>query len=187
MPAPVKITKEIILRASMDTLREYGNEGLNARNIASVLGCSTQPIYSTFKNMEELKLELLNKVKIVQKEKISSYLGATQSDYKAYGMGFVKFAKEERELFKFLYMQEKNPKFAGEQDVVYDEVVSVMQKEYQMSKETATAFHQNMSIFTYGLAVMQSLGRNIADEDVSFLLTEEFRALYSIYCNKDIK
>ena len=182
MPAQSKITKEIILEGAVETLRLYGNSGLSVRNIAKVLGCSTQPIYSVFANMDELKRELFFKASLLQEEIVASYMGKTlPTNYKAYGMGFVRFAKEEKELFKFLYMQEPSDLFSQSQDINYEAILKEIQNNYHFSREDAAAFHTEMSIFTYGLAVLQSIGRNMTDEEVSQELEKEFKALYAIY------
>ena len=100
----LNVTKEMILNAAVETLRK--GIGLNARSIAKILGCSTQPIYSVFKNMDEIKIGLRDVAVQIQKEKVNLYLNKEGvMPYKAYGLGFVRFAKDEKELFKFLYMQ----------------------------------------------------------------------------------
>lgn len=45
MPAIKKISKEAIIDAAVDVLREGGAAAINARSVAKKLGCSTQPIY----------------------------------------------------------------------------------------------------------------------------------------------
>ena len=47
----VRITKERILKAAAEVVRKEGAEALNARRIAAEIGCSTQPVYSQFRNM----------------------------------------------------------------------------------------------------------------------------------------
>lgn len=180
MAKQAKITRERILQGAVETLRQ--NLGLNARNIAKVLNCSTQPIYSVFENMESMKKALQEEAARIQKEKVSLYLGKKDiPEYKAYGMGFVRFAKDEKELFKFMYMQQPNELFAGEQDALYDEIIVQMQKLYGFSKKDAENFHMDMSVYSYGLAVLQSLRGNISDKEVSERLTTEFMALCSAY------
>ena len=51
MPAPKKVTREDILEGALNTLRESGFASVNARSVAKNLGCSTQPIYLSYKNM----------------------------------------------------------------------------------------------------------------------------------------
>lgn len=55
MPPKSDITKEQIIQAAFAIVQEQGLEMLSARNIAQKLNCSTQPIYSLYGNMEEIK------------------------------------------------------------------------------------------------------------------------------------
>ena len=57
MPAAKKVSKEKIVEAAVDVLRDGGFSAINARSVAKKLGCSTQPIYFSFKNMDELKAD----------------------------------------------------------------------------------------------------------------------------------
>ena len=52
--AKLKITREAILKGAAEVVRKEGEQGLNARRIAKELRCSTQPVYSQFRNMEDL-------------------------------------------------------------------------------------------------------------------------------------
>ena len=52
MPPKVKITKKEIIGAGVELIRKEGAGAINARNIASALGCSTQPIFSNFSTMD---------------------------------------------------------------------------------------------------------------------------------------
>ena len=61
MPPKVKVTKEDIIRAAVDLVREYGAQSINARTLATVLSCSTQPIFSNFETMDELRLAVVKK------------------------------------------------------------------------------------------------------------------------------
>ena len=51
MPPKVKITKEDIIKTSLELIKKYGVESVNARAIAKELNCSTQPIFSNFSSM----------------------------------------------------------------------------------------------------------------------------------------
>ncbi|MPM51699.1 hypothetical protein SDC9_98450 [bioreactor metagenome] len=55
MPPKQKITKQMVLEAGYDIAKRNGMENVNSRNIAKVLSCSTQPIFSCFSTMEDLK------------------------------------------------------------------------------------------------------------------------------------
>ena len=59
MPAKKQITKDAIIKAAIDIVREHGIDAVNVRSLAKKLKCSTQPIYLSFKGMDELKQELI--------------------------------------------------------------------------------------------------------------------------------
>jgi AcrR family transcriptional regulator len=59
MPPRVKITKEKILETALELVRQKGCDAVNARAIAAMLGCSTQPVFSNFSTMEELEKGML--------------------------------------------------------------------------------------------------------------------------------
>ena len=50
-----RITKEMILEVAFKLARERGYEQVVVKNIAAEMGCSVQPIYSYFSNMDALK------------------------------------------------------------------------------------------------------------------------------------
>ena len=102
MPAIKKISKEAIIDAAVDVLREGGAAAINARSVAKELGCSTQPIYLSFQNMDDLKAAMTQRAVALHTQHVRSSNSDTQ--YSCYGMGFVKFAAEERHLFRWLYL-----------------------------------------------------------------------------------
>ena len=102
MPAIKKISKEAIIDAAVDVLREGGAAAINARSVAKKLGCSTQPIYLSFQNMDDLKAAMTQRAIALHTRHVRNSNSDTQ--YSCYGMGFVKFAAEERHLFRWLYL-----------------------------------------------------------------------------------
>ena len=52
MPAVRKVSKDQIIDAALEVLRDDGFSAINARSVDKKLGCSTQPIYFSFKNMD---------------------------------------------------------------------------------------------------------------------------------------
>ena len=61
MPPKTKVSKEEILSTAVNLVRNDGENALNARNIARSLGCSTQPRFSNFINMDELRAAVKEK------------------------------------------------------------------------------------------------------------------------------
>ena len=57
MPPPCKFTKEEIIQASLNLVRESGVGAITARTLGARLGASSKPIFSIFENMEEVVTE----------------------------------------------------------------------------------------------------------------------------------
>ena len=103
MPAKKKIEKEMLVQKALELLRAEGFSAINARRLAKELNCSTQPVYYTFGTMEGLKNELKIEATKIHSRYVRQYLDQGEYvDYSAYGLGFVRFATEEKELFRFL-------------------------------------------------------------------------------------
>ena len=95
MPAVRRISRDAIVDAAVEVLREGGFSAVNARSVAKKLGCSTQPIYSSFQNMDELKAALRARAIALHTQRVQDSLRAHEGNdtrYSSYGMGFVKFA-----------------------------------------------------------------------------------------------
>ena len=184
MPAVRKVSREQILDAAVDVLRTDGFPAVNARSVAKRLGCSTQPIYVCFKNMQELKSALTQRA-IEQhtqrvRESLRSHEG-NDSRYSSYGMGFVKFAAEEKQLFRWLYLDgEQSEPYRS--DVMMTEVIAVIQEEFGYDADIAQRFHQDMLYFTYGLAILANTDHlHLSETELREAFRREFRALISLY------
>ena len=184
MPAVKKVSKDEIIDAAIDVLRDDGFSAINARSVAKKLGCSTQPIYFSFKNMEELKSALTERAIGLHAQHVRDSLKAhagNDSRYSSYGMGFVKFAAEEKQLFRWLYLEGKQ---LGpyQNDVLLPEVISVIMDEFGYSEDTACRFHQDMIYFSYGLAILANTDHlHLTDAELREAFRREFRALIGIY------
>ncbi len=58
MPAKKQITKEKILNTAVKIVCQSGIDALNTRTLACACKCSTQPIYLSFKGINELLAEV---------------------------------------------------------------------------------------------------------------------------------
>ena len=102
MASEKRITRESILQAATQTIQSGGAESLTVRNIAKTLGCSTQPLYYEFENIQHLKDALHDYIR-------ENFLKFHNDSYKAFGQSFLSFATKEKELFRFLYLQHRQP------------------------------------------------------------------------------
>ncbi len=178
MPKQAKVGREDILNAAAEIIRREGEKKVNARSIARELGCSTQPVYSLFRNMEELKHALGEEAKRRYRAHIDGYLAkGGPSRYQSYGMGFVRFARDEKGLFRFLFLGGHT-----NGDPFFEDIVREMVTLYRMPEETARNLHADMSVFSFGLAVLVNGNSDaLTEEDISDAFAREFFALYGLY------
>lgn len=97
MAAVKKTTREKIISAAYSLVRKRGMAALNARAVASALGCSTRPIYLSFGGMDELKSAVAERITATYRSYLKCEVDrGIYPDYKAYGMGYIRFAREEK-------------------------------------------------------------------------------------------
>lgn len=155
MPPKVKIEKQNIISAAVEVIRENGVSALNARIIADRAGCSTQPIFSRFSSMEELKSEALTAVKQLYFDFIEKEMNRGKyPPYKASGMAYIRFAREEKELFKFLFMRDRSNETIKDERKEISDIIKIICDNTGFDEETAYAFHIEMWIFVHGIASM---------------------------------
>ena len=147
MPRTKQIEKQDILRAAAEVIRQKGESALTVRSIAGVLGCSTQPLYYEFANIEQLRAELLPYVR-------QQYLQFRCSNYKEFGRHFLNFARQEKELFRFVYLRRRAPGETLLDDINYDETIRLLSQNLEMDPETARRMHHQMQYRCYGMGVM---------------------------------
>lgn len=184
MPAVKKVSREEIVDAAVEVLRDGGFSSVNARSVARKLGCSTQPIYASFRGMEELKAALAERAIELHtcrvRESLRAHAG-NDSRYSSYGMGFVKFAAEEKQLFRWLYLEDGQTG-PYQNDVLLAEVIGVIEEEFGYSEEVARCFHRDMIYFSYGLAILANTGHlHLTEPELRETFRREFRALIAYY------
>ena len=186
MPPKVKITKADIIETALQILRKGGDSTINARGIAKSLCCSTQPVFSNFATMEEL-------YKAVNESAFELYLSFLKREmesekypkYKAFGMAYIRFAREESELFKFLFMcDRKNKEFVPTTD--FDESVEMIMKANNISKERATLMHFEMWSCVHGIGTMIATSfLDLEDEFISNMLTDVYQGIRARHISEE--
>ncbi len=102
MPPKTKITEEMIVDAAFAIIREKGYEQLNARSIAAFLNCSTQPVLYQFRTVDEIRQAAFRKADALHSEYIIPK-GKDEEAMLTMGLNYVRFAHEEKNLFRFLF------------------------------------------------------------------------------------
>lgn len=187
MPAKKIITKQILIDGAIEIIRRDGGSALNMRNLAKQCNCSTQPIYLSFKGIDELKCEVRKRVAELFDKFIANELASGKyPPYKAIGMGYVRFAKQESELFKYVFMCDRKNEYRWETGS-FNKSTDILMKEFGLNREDATTFHTEMWIFVHGIATMIATGyQNWSGETVSQMLTDVWSAVISKFKRREI-
>lgn len=167
MPKNTTITKEIILENAFELVRKEGFSALTARNIAKKIGCSTQPIYWTYKNMDDLKDEICQKALNLLKTSISEYK-KTGNPFLDLGLGYVAVAHNEPALFKAFYMDNIMQVKMTDIFIENQDIIQTMQnsEEYQkMSEKGIKNIVAKSWMLAHGVASLVATGMFVYDEE----------------------
>ena len=183
MPPKVKITKDEIINAALEIVRINGEQTINARSIAATLNCSTQPVFSNFSSMESLRLAVAQRADLLCREYIRREVESGEyPPYKASGLAYIRFAKEERELFKLLYMCDRFGEPLPEGNQLHNDMEMIVQKNTGMDEQSSKLFHLEMWAFVHGIATMFATGFLDLDwELVSHMLSDAYLGLRKQY------
>ena len=194
MGASLKITKDKILDSAFDIVRKEGIEVVSNRKIAENLNTSIRPIYYQFKNSNELNNELYRKMKRYFYRFVLNNINDEMPKYKQVGINYIKFAKEENNIFKALFMTD-NPVILEDKSfsITKDypelkEIESYIKISTKLSDKEVKTFHVKMWLFTHGIAtLLASKTLFLSDEQIKSLFSQEFQALMLLEENPNNK
>lgn len=98
------ITIDRILDTAFAMTREEGFANVTARKVAAKAGCSTQPIFRVYKNMEELWGAVYERTAEFFRDFYSLYPRMGKTPFANLGMAYIAFARQERHLFELLFV-----------------------------------------------------------------------------------
>lgn len=156
MPPIPKISKDMILESGLKIIKEEGIDKLNVRNIANKLNCSTQPIMYHYKNMNLLKEELYGIVDNYHSQFLMKENG-NNNPLLNIGLQYIKFAEQEKNLFKFLFQSDKFSNFNFD-DLIDNneeglkEIFKIIEKETKIDKNSIKEGFKLLFITAHGLA-----------------------------------
>lgn len=183
MAPKVKITREDIVATALDIVRKDGAQAVNARSIAAKLNCSTQPLFTNFSSMEELDLAVIKEgIALFEKYMEREIQSGQYPEYKASGMAYIRFAKEEKELFKYLYMRDSDGNHTSEEEGNFNDMENLVHNNTGLDGDGAATFHLEMWAVVHGIATMfatnyLALDWNLVDK----MVTDVYQGLRKQY------
>ncbi len=186
MPRKTKIEKESIVQAALALGKEKGAQALNARDLAERLGCSTQPLFSNYRNMEEIKTEVMAQANALYEAYLAEDMQKGElPPYKASGMAYIRFAREERELFKMLFMRDRSGEEIDNDDSIKP-LVQLIMENTGISEKEAYLLHLEMWVYVHGIATMVATAYlEWNSEMISRMLTDAYLGLKYRFTKKE--
>lgn len=177
MPPRAKFTKAEIIEAALNIVRTEGYEALTSRALGTYLGSSARPIFTVFKNMEEVQQVMIEAAKNLYKEYVNKGLTA-EHPFKGVGTQYILFSVNEPKLFQLLFMAEQKqiPDLSGVLPLIdesYGDILLSIQKDYEISELSAKKLYQHLWIYTHGIASLCATKMcRFTGEEISTMITE---------------
>ena len=122
MPPKFKFTREQIVEAGLNLVRQGGWEALSTRSLADELGSSSRPIYSFFQSMAELEEEIV--IRAVTLLQAHMEVERTGDPWHDHGIGYALFAMEEKHLFRSVNDEKHIDYYAKYGKMIWDTLTS---------------------------------------------------------------
>ena len=151
-----KFSRDEMIERAVQVVRKQGIGALTAKSLANELGVSTQPVFTCFHTIEEVRREVVNAAKLLYDDYVKEGL-CNDIPFWGFGMHYIRFAKEEPELYRLLFLStdqsEGNSAF-GEMNASLELVTDSMQETYHIDAKTAERYFRDMRLVAHSLATL---------------------------------
>lgn len=177
MPPKQKFTREEIIEAALKITRIEGIAAVTARRLGAELNSSSRPIFTVFKNMNEVVEETKKAARALYNQYVNKAL-SERMPFKATGIAYIRFAMNEPRLFQLLFMTENQKAYESSEVLsVIDEnsgkILESIRKEYGLDDNKAHMLYRILWIFTHGIATLHVTDVcRFTDEETGKMLTD---------------
>ena len=186
MKQPRVYSRNQVIDAAFALLRDKGWSAVTTRAIARQMGASTMPIYSHVSSVDDLEAELRVRARsLLQECQLTRY---TEHALLNLAFGYVAFARDEKQLFRFLYLDRPTTLELGGTASVAESLLTQFGAESEVGKalaEIGTAGQETLIrytwVFTHGLAMMVNAGalESSTDDIILQYLQDSGTAFYA--------
>lgn len=162
------ITKEMISESALALASEEGLEAVTARRVAAKAGCSTQPIFRAYENMDDLVKDVIHMAGNVFSEYYDKAPKDSPVPFVDLGITYINFAREQEKLFTILFVSHYKKEVSTYEFINGGEkmfVLKELKKIDGVPAQKAGSIFSNFWTYVHGLACMVLNG--------DFDLTEE--------------
>lgn len=180
MPAKPKYTREALLDAALDIIREQSVEAITAQELGRRLGASAPSVFTHFATVEDIRHAAVEAARALFDRYAAEGL-AMEPPFKGFGVQCLRFAADEPKLYELLFMRSgvENPlmhyvlaegRLGG--------VVGRLTEELGVSGEAAHWLFSSLVIYTHGLCCMTACGLvHYTDRELAGQLSALFQRL----------
>ncbi len=179
MPRKETITRDYLVETAFTLAKQEGAQNVTARKLAAKAGCSTQPIFRLYDNMDDLLKEVfIRSCEYFQffYEKVNK---SHNEPFVDLGLVYIKFATEEPNLFRMLFLSDNRYDktmyeiLNGDKGIVGEQ----MNKAKAAGCSNSGDLFTKMWIFIHGAACMSITGDyDLGEEDTVNLLIDAYKA-----------
>ena len=171
MPPKPKFTRQEVAAVAFAMIKEGGVSALTARDLGARMGTSARPIFTLFKNMDDVKQAARALAVKEFMEYISDYREYSPA-FKRIGMMIVSYGIHEPELFKLLFLQEhpRGESLRGslkDLDGMDETCVQLVMEDYGLTEEEGRLLFEQMWTHALGLGTMCAMGVcDLSEEEI---------------------
>ncbi len=182
MPPRITTSKEMIIEAGYSIADKEGIGRVNCRAIAKKLGCSTQPVFSRFPNMDELKEEVFKYACDQLQKSIAERLESSKehSLLETSVTVLADLARDHKNLYKLIYLSdfrsEKSFMEEGEKYLTNKLIIKELIDTYNIDPDRAEGIFERTSLLVHGICtVIATTAMNYSNEQAIKMIHEELK------------
>ena len=167
-----KFSKEEMTAAALRVVRAKGIGGLTAKTLADELGTSTQPVFTAFGSMDSLRQEVYAAAVRVYDRYTDAGL-QEKIPFLGVGMQYIRFAREEPELYRLLFLMRK-PEYSAMQSMrhLQELVRPTLVNIYHITAEEADLYFRDLWLVVHSLSTLIVTGDcPYSDREIGQILT----------------
>ncbi len=175
MSRKATITKKDIVNKAFLITKKEGFEQITSRKLAAAAGCSTQPIFRIYENMDALKKDVYDKAALYYEDYYNNSDKNHSTPFVDLGLAYIGFAQKYPHLFRLLFISDKDKDTKSMYDLVNgsnENVVREIGKAQSMGAKNAQQLFMQMWIFIHGAGCMAVTGDYDLDEAASVEMLE---------------
>lgn len=184
MPPKVKYQKEEIIQAAFAIARQNGIEAVTSRAIAQELGVSTRPIFTYYETIIQLKRDVFEAARNMYRDYVMRGL-SEPIPFLGVGQQYIRFAKEEPELYKLLFLTKPDGTCGGAMETLafsQDLVRESLMRIYNMDAAMADCYFRNLWLMAFSFATLIVTDDcPYSEEQISSIFTEVSLSILKAY------